>query len=59
MYNKIFEFYIMYVLEFGITQNWFQKVVSRDHQSIRLRRQNSIRSEQQIEINTPVDTNRY
>lgn len=41
------------VSEIGITQNWFQKVVSRDHQ-IRLRRQNSIRSEQQIDMITPV-----
>jgi len=44
------------ILEFGLTQNWFQKVVSRDHQ-IRLRRQNSIRSEQQIDIVTPVNIN--
>ncbi|XP_025425766.1 multiple C2 and transmembrane domain-containing protein [Sipha flava] len=42
--------------EFGITQNWFQKVVSRDHQ-IRLRRQNSIRSEQQIDMSTPEGEN--
>lgn len=39
--------------EFGLTQNWFQKVVSRDH-PVRLRRQNSIRSEQQIDVSTPV-----
>ncbi|XP_029343015.1 multiple C2 and transmembrane domain-containing protein isoform X2 [Acyrthosiphon pisum] len=42
--------------EFGLTQNWFQKVVSRDH-PIRLRRQNSIRSEQQIELATPEGQN--
>lgn len=45
--------FVLYVSEFGITQNWFQKVVSRDHQ-IRLRRQNSVRSEQQIDMSTPV-----
>lgn len=47
---------LLCISEFGLTQNWFQKVVSRDH-PIRLRRQNSVRSEQQIDINTPVNIN--
>ncbi|XP_050521160.1 multiple C2 and transmembrane domain-containing protein [Daktulosphaira vitifoliae] len=43
--------------EFGLSHNWFQKVVSRDTQ-LRLRRQNSIRSEQ-CEITTPEGDNPY
>ncbi|XP_050443111.1 multiple C2 and transmembrane domain-containing protein isoform X2 [Adelges cooleyi] len=38
--------------EFGLSHNWFQKVVSRDSQ-VRLRRQNSIRSEC-IDLSTPI-----